>query len=90
MESTTKHIFTCEQGATEDEVTIWTDTQTGVQYLQFFEYDCGCGVATAVTPRLNADGSLHIATRSIGNGDDTQRACGSEPRHTEPNKAATE
>ena len=36
-------------------VYIWTDTETGVQYLIFSE-----GRAGGITPRLNADGTLYI------------------------------
>ena len=37
-------------------VHIWTDEETGVQYIIYDGYKQG-----GICPRLNADGSLHIA-----------------------------
>lgn len=39
---------------------IWTDEETGVQYIIYREklYNAGFG---GITPRLNSDGSLYIA-----------------------------
>ena len=37
-------------------VHIWTDEETGVQYIIYNGYNQG-----GIYPRLNADGSLHIA-----------------------------
>ena len=42
------------------EVFIWTDEETGVQYIVYCDY-CGMG---GITPRLNADGTLYIETES--------------------------
>jgi maltose-binding protein MalE len=37
-------------------VRVWTDEETGVQYIIYEGYKQG-----GIYPRLNADGSLHIA-----------------------------
>jgi hypothetical protein len=36
-------------------ISIWTDEETGVQYVIYGGYKQG-----GITPRLNADGSLHV------------------------------
>lgn len=43
-----------------DTIYIWTDEETGVQYVIYREklYNAGFG---GITPRLNQDGSLYIA-----------------------------
>lgn len=43
----------------KDEFKIWTDPETGVQYIA---YD-GYGGRFAMTPRLNADGSLCVTEK---------------------------
>lgn len=42
-----------------DKIVIWTDTETGVQYIiySYYGYNGGMG---GITPRLNADGTLYI------------------------------
>lgn len=44
----------------DDKIYIWTDKETGVQYVIYSEklYNAGFG---GITPRLNSDGSLCIA-----------------------------
>jgi hypothetical protein len=47
-----------KMGSSHRAVTIWTDGDTGVQYIMFSDWT-GDAVG-GVTPRLNADGSLYI------------------------------
>lgn len=60
----------CEASKTQsvklgsDTISIWTDEETGVQYIIYYSnksYDLG-----GITPRLNADGTLYIADESEG------------------------
>lgn len=46
-------------GNDADNMFVWTDEETGVQYIVYNEkrYNAGFG---GITPRLNADGSLHV------------------------------
>jgi hypothetical protein len=39
-------------------VSIWTDKETGVQYVIYEGYKQG-----GIVPRLNADGSLHVGNK---------------------------
>lgn len=68
-------------------VYVWTDPETGVQYLIFTATNYQ-GVGISITPRLNQDGSLRVEGRrneaemeqetlfEIGNGD--CKACWNE------------
>lgn len=50
---------------TNQAISIWIDEETGVQYIIYGEswgYSGGAGI----TPRLNADGSLYIASEEGG------------------------
>lgn len=40
---------------------IWTDEDTGVQYVVYREESCYAGFG-GITPRLNSDGSLYISS----------------------------
>ena len=41
------------------DITIWTDEETGVQYIIYNDIHRG-----GITPRLNADGTLYIVNES--------------------------
>ena len=55
---------TIKQESTSN-IHIWTDEETGVQYIVYYEKagDSGMG---GITPRLNADGTLYISTEKGG------------------------
>jgi maltose-binding protein MalE len=42
----------------ESGIYIWTDEETGVQYI-IYSYKSGYGGMGGITPRLNADGTLY-------------------------------
>lgn len=44
----------------DDKIYIWTDEETGVQYVIYREKTANAGFG-GITPRLNSDGSLYIA-----------------------------
>ena len=46
-------------------IRIWTDVETGVQYIVYCECSGYCGMG-GITPRLNADGTLYISTEKGG------------------------
>ena len=46
-----------------EDVYIWTDKETGVQYI-IFDKKKGYAGMGGITPRLNADGSLYIVAES--------------------------
>lgn len=43
----------------EAKIRIWTDAETGVQYIIYTD-QAGYGGMGGITPRLNADGTLYI------------------------------
>lgn len=43
----------------DEDVYIWTDKETGVQYVIYSFIVTGGGGAGGITPRLNADGTLY-------------------------------
>lgn len=53
-----KHEPTVEAKNNED-VYIWTDEETGVQYVVYSHIVANGGGAGGITPRLNADGTLY-------------------------------
>lgn len=55
---------TIKQKSTED-IRIWTDEETGVQYIVYCDTAGYCGMG-GITPRLNADGTLYISTEKGG------------------------
>ena len=66
-------LFACEDVDTDvaiknknnNDITIWTDPETGVQYIVYCEF-YGYSGAGGITPRLNADGTLYITTEKGG------------------------
>ena len=46
-------------------ISIWTDTETGVQYIVYTEGVGYCGMG-GITPRLNADGTLYVVETEKG------------------------
>lgn len=52
---TNKNITTQNDDA---DIKIWTDTETGVQYVIYADCVGYCGQG-GITPRLNADGTLY-------------------------------
>lgn len=47
--------------ATDKDIWIWTDTETGVQYVVVYK-SSGYGIGVGITARLNADGTPYIVT----------------------------
>lgn len=46
-----------------NDIFIWTDEETGVQYIVYADATGYCGMG-GITPRLNADGTLYVTTES--------------------------
>lgn len=46
-------------------ISIWTDTETGVQYIIYTDTAGYCGMG-GITPRLNADGTLYVVETEKG------------------------
>ena len=46
-------------------ISIWTDTETGVQYIVYTDTAGYCGMG-GITPRLNADGTLYVVETENG------------------------
>lgn len=46
-------------------ISIWTDTETGVQYIVYTDTVGYCGMG-GITPRLNADGTLYVVETEKG------------------------
>lgn len=46
-------------------ISIWTDPETQVQYIVYKQSGAYAGMG-GITPRLNADGTLYIATEKGG------------------------
>lgn len=46
-------------------ISIWTDTETGVQYIVFTNTVGYCGMG-GITPRYNADGTLYVVETEKG------------------------
>lgn len=65
-------LMGCEEASENNETTlkevkqsdvfVWTDEETGVQYIIYSD-TAGYGGMGGITPRLNADGTLYIATK---------------------------
>lgn len=57
-------LFLCSCGgedmekSTNDDIKFWTDRETGVQYIIYYESGGYSGYG-GITPRLNSDGTLH-------------------------------
>ena len=45
----------------DKDICVWTDTETGVQYIIYRDTSGYCGMG-GITPRLNADGTLCVVT----------------------------
>ena len=59
-------LISCEESETtieienNDNISIWIDEETGVQYIIYSDYiRGGGGLGIGITPRLNADGTLY-------------------------------
>jgi maltose-binding protein MalE len=48
-----------------ENISIWTDTETGVQYIVYTDTAGYCGMG-GITPRLNADGTLYVVETEKG------------------------
>ena len=49
----------------DNNISIWIDEETGVQYIIYSDYvGGGGGFGICITPRLNADGTLYISAES--------------------------
>jgi uncharacterized lipoprotein YehR (DUF1307 family) len=49
----------------DENISIWTDKETGVQYI-IYDNKVGYGGMGGITPRFNADGTLYISTEKGG------------------------
>lgn len=58
----TQHLDEME----DDSIHIWTDNETGVQYLIVYKVH-RWGVGLDITVRLNADGTPYIVTKGVNN-----------------------
>lgn len=64
-EATTTTNKTNIKQATNENIEIWTDTETGVQYI-IYDRKAGYGGMGGITPRLNADGTPYIVAEKGG------------------------
>lgn len=57
---TTKGAVPTSKQSVNDDVFVWTDEETGVQYVVYSESGRNNGMG-GITPRLNADGTVCVA-----------------------------